>query len=54
MDFGPGAVCDVVGAFKLENVLVVVRIPISNCVEDFVIFGSHNFMVNDTNWGVHT
>ena len=47
-DFGPGAVCDAVGAFKLVDVLVVGGIAITNCVE--VSFGSHNFMKSKINW----
>ena len=53
-NFGPGAVCDAVGTSKLENGLAVGRIQISNCVEVFVIVGSHNFMFGKTNWQVHT
>ena len=47
-DFGPGAVCDAVGACKLVD--VTWRIPISNCVEDLIIFRSHNFLTFDINW----
>ena len=49
-NLGPGAVCDAVGTSKLENGLVVGRIGISNCVEVFVIVGSHKFMTIDINW----
>ena len=50
LDFGPGAVCDAVGTCKLVDVLVFGRIHISNCIEDLIIFGSHNFMTFDINW----
>ena len=42
-DFGPGAVCDAVGACKLVDVLVVGAMITTNCEQ--VSFGSHNFMI---------
>ena len=47
-DFGPGAVCDAVGAGKLVDVLVIGGIVIANCV--YVSFGSHNFMTSKIKW----
>ena len=47
-DFGPGAVCDAVGACKLVDVLVVGDNTIANCVE--VPLGRHHFMRKKINW----
>ena len=51
-DFGPGAVCDAVGAGKLVDVLVDGGKAITNCVK--VSFGSHHFMIPKTNWYINT
>ena len=48
-DFGPGAVCDAVGACKFIDVLIGVM-EITNCVENFISIDGYNFMTFHFGW----
>ena len=48
-DFGPGAVCDAVGACKLVD-FILLRTAVTNSIEECLSFGSHNFMIGKINW----